>query len=346
MSENNNLTVFEDEKQADRKSEDDNSIYLYFKDNPNLVIALLTFISTISVGIATFLLYLVQASYLSYFGVSDLFVNVADKTQLFNILVVVLALLLILFSTSYSSYRFSAYDQLMKADCYYIKICDDIIVNGKQFEDETDTIKKSKKLRFKIIKNIIRLFVRSFVHSISLVLVSSLLLGILFYSFDSYHAFSSSATFLLSIYASQLLVFVIKLIQYNIAVRKDNYKYEDPSLDYIENKYFDRKPLPEILTNKRLKSIFIYVLTYMVCVFILMSLMGGYTASHKTKYPIVLDQDKTYVEVYKSKDYVVLERAKTNDDSLIIFCDEQRVLGLEDYQFTVKTFNEVIKSEE
>lgn len=105
MNENLNSTSSKEEiKEEFIDSSDSNSIYLYLKANPSLLIAILTFVSTIALGLATFLLYLVQASYLSYWKISDLFVNVTDKTQLLNLIVILISLLLVCFITSYSAY--------------------------------------------------------------------------------------------------------------------------------------------------------------------------------------------------------------------------------------------------
>lgn len=211
-------------------------------------------------------------------------------------------------------------------------------------EIKSNTSKEAKKLLWDVRINILKLFCLSFIRSIPSVLIVSLLIFGFYYSFLNTQAYRIVLSLVGTIYISQLIIFGLKIILYKKDIRKGYYSYSKPSLEDIDSSN-RKKPIPESLTNKRLKNAFEYALVYLVCIYILMSMMGSYTAEHKTEFPVTTLKGTTYVEIYKSRDYVLLEKALIKDDVVNVYCNEQVFLRNDNYRYSIKKFDKVIKVE-
>lgn len=371
----NNVTEDEQVDQTDPSPKNECSYYNYIKSHPASLIAILSAFATIITFIAQLMTYIYSKNTLEYWGFSISYASLSGDSLLYSAMSAIIYSVVLSIAAIWFTKTSDVYIERKK---YYLSIKYLIKKLRSMEKDKLNTIKEMEKEPFvdhrklrevkdsvletqtklmdvkaDTIKELHTARWTFFAHLIPILILStiaSLLLSLIFK--QSMNFWGS----VLCIFIIQLLTFVVLYYtEEKTKLKKRQIKEQVNTID--SSKLLEQL---EIRTEYPLKNIvskefsiknstFLMVLFNVFVTSIVFIISIGFsikgTESNRKAFEIVTLDNKTYAMVYHDEDTFFLEQADISDATLTIHTNRQRIIDASDIEFTVYTFDDVVKIE-
>lgn len=352
-------------KRTQSNTESGYVIYNYFKNKPELLLVLLTAITTILSAGLSILHFLIMRNYYSFWG---FVININNQSKLFFLLFIVSLMYLLInhfFTATIREYWDQSYRLIIpKADCESIsKKIEEL--EKEDLDDYNNTqlqeIKKRNQLcieQYKIWLRELRheLEKASIVYFICSVLVYEVLFAILLGSSNSLiHKIS------VILPLSYLIIFFIFLLITRIRIKKlakkmvnmEGFSLESLSL---ETTFHGKEQMPlqrlkkmdikGFLSDSSIKGgimpvfliLFLFVLSFL--------LLPQFLIKSNKTFDIVDVGNQSYVFFFKDDSYAYLNEAMIDQDSIYISKTVHKILNITEFEYKSQTFENVIPVED
>ncbi len=371
----NNVTEDEQVDQTDPSPKDECSYYNYIKSHPASLIAILSAFATIITFIAQLMTYIYSKNTLEYWGFSISYASLSGDSLLYSAMSAIIYSVVLSIAAIWFTKTSDVYIERKK---YYLSIKYVIKKLRSMVKDKLNTIKEMEKKPFvdhrklrevkdSVLETQTKLidvkadtikelhtarwtFLAHLIPILVLSTIASLLLSLIFK--QSMNLWSS----VLCILIIQLLTFIV--LYYTEEKTKFKKRQIKEQVDTIEPSELLEQleirmayPLENVVSKKisiKNSSFFMVLFNIFITSIVFITSVGlsiKGTESNRKTFEIVSLGTETYAMVYHDENTFFLEQADISDATLTIYTNRQRIINSSDVEFTVYTFDDVVKTE-